>query len=67
MNIRNMTISEYLDRVNSVKPLPSAGATLAVTGAFGVSLLGMRFAKLIKNVSPAEISEMEDNFLELIT
>lgn len=41
MDISNLTIADYLEKLSSDKPVPNAGATLSITGAMGASLLVM--------------------------
>jgi len=41
MDIGSTLIKNFLDELNSKKAQPSAGASLAITGALGASLIGM--------------------------
>ncbi len=41
MDLHNIVFSDFLKKVNSHKPIPSAGSSLAVTGSLGASLLGL--------------------------
>ena len=39
--ISSLVIKEFLTKINSEKPIPSAGSSLSVTGSLGASLLGL--------------------------
>ncbi|MBS3969921.1 MAG: cyclodeaminase/cyclohydrolase family protein [Clostridia bacterium] len=41
MDISSLVIKDFLSKINSEKPIPSAGSSLSVTGSLGASLLGL--------------------------
>ena len=59
MNLHNIELMEFLNKINSSKPIPSAGAALAVTAALGAALLG-----LTAKVSQRKEGSTKANYLE---
>jgi len=41
VDISSLVIKDFLKKINSEKPIPSAGSSLSVTGSLGASLLGL--------------------------
>jgi anaerobic sulfite reductase subunit C len=40
-DLSSLTLKSFLEKINTIKPYPGAGSSMAVTGAIGVSLIGM--------------------------
>ena len=47
-NLTSLSIKEFLDSLDSAKPIPGAGSSIAVAGGLGVSLLGMAIRISVK-------------------
>ncbi|WP_366924410.1 cyclodeaminase/cyclohydrolase family protein [Metallumcola ferriviriculae] len=72
MDLTHISISSYLNELNSGKTSANAGSTLAITGALGVSLLGMACELTLKHVKidgfhelTLELDRLSETFLEL--
>ncbi len=58
MDIRNTLIKEFLDELNSTRVQPSAGASLAITGALGASLIGMVCKITLKRINSHSFEDL---------
>ncbi len=60
MNISGLMIKDLLMKINSEKPIPSAGSSLSVTGSLGASLLGLTAKITLKNVPNCDKDLLEE-------
>lgn len=60
MNISSFALKDLLNKINSEKPIPSAGSSLSVTGSLGSSLLGLSAKITLKKVPNCDKDLLEE-------
>lgn len=60
MEISNLVIKDFLAKINSDKPIPSAGSSLSVTGSLGASLLGLAAKITLRKVPTCDYEMLKE-------
>lgn len=60
MDVGSLVINEFLAKVNSETPIPSAGSSLSVTGSLGASLLGLTAKITLKKTPEGKNSSLQE-------